>query len=209
VAKILKLDGALAASPASCAVPRRLAGEVYEAAQRARDILSAAEAEAQRIRSEAEADRERMRAEAAEVGRQEGLAQVTQLVARAALERDRLLASAEAELVRLSLSVAEKILRREVARQTPVVEIAASALEEARQRRVVVLRVHPEDASALRACERQLVAILSQAPGLDLREDPGVSRGGVVVQTEGGTIDAQLDTQLQALRSALEEVLPA
>ncbi len=208
MAKILKLDGAVATGRASQPAGRRVAGEVYEAAQRARDVLSVAEAEAQRIRSEAETERDRARAVAAEAGLQEGLAQATRFLARAALERDRLLASAEPELVRLALSIAERILRREVARETPVVEIASGALEEARERRVVLLRVHPEDASALRACQQRLAALLTRAPGIALREDPAVSRGGVVVETEGGTIDAQLDTQLETLRHVLEEATP-
>ncbi len=205
MAKILKLDVALAAGLANHAGPRRLAGEVYEAVQRARDILLAAEAEAGRIREQAEAERDRVRRDAAEAGRQDALARASGLLASAALERDRILAAAETELARLAVAVAEKILQREVARDGTVVEIAARALEEARQRRVVLVRVHPEDAAAVRACERRLAAVVCRAPGVAVREDPRISRGGVIVETEAGVIDAQLDAQLAALRSALEE----
>ncbi len=208
MAKILRFDGTFAAKEPEQLGARRITAEVYEAAEGARDILSAAQAEAQRVRSEAEAERERVRAAAIEAGRQEGLAQMTRLVALAAEERDRFLEASERELLRLSVYVAEKILRREVARDTPVVLIAAGALEEARQRRVVLLRFHPDDANTLRAAERRLAAILRRAPAIGFREDPAVSRGGVVIETEAGTIDAQLETQLEALRSALEEVGP-
>ncbi len=205
MAKILKLDEVVPAGVPNEARPRRVAGEVYQAVRKAQDVLSAAESEAGRIRAEAQAERERVRAEAAEDGRRDAQARAAGLVARAALERDRLLAGAEIELVRLAVAVAEKILQREVARDGAVVEMAARALHEARQRRVVLLRVHPEDAAALRACEPRLAAIVPRAPGLAWREDPGVARGGVVVETDAGAIDAQLPTQLAALLSALKE----
>jgi flagellar biosynthesis/type III secretory pathway protein FliH len=36
-----------------------------------------------------------------------------------------------------------------------------------------------------------------------IREDAEIRRGGCVIQTESGTVDAQLETQLQLLERAL------
>jgi flagellar biosynthesis/type III secretory pathway protein FliH len=208
MARILKSDAALATGPRAGAA-RRLSAEVCEASLGAREILRRAEAEAARIRARAEADRHDALALAAEAGRQEGLARAAALLARAAAERDRLLASAERELVRLAVAVAEKVLARSVAADgEAVVAIAARVLDAARSRRQVSLRVNPEDAAALRRGERQLAGGLPRARSLEIREDPGVSRGGVVVETEGGTIDARLEVQLEALARALEEAAP-
>ncbi len=203
--RILKAEDGLAPPGAAAGGARRVAGEVYEASQRARRILEAAESDARRIREAAEAERERLRAEAAACGRQEGLARASAAIARGALERDRLLAAAEQELVRLAVAIAEKVLRRQVARDD-VVELAACALAEARQRREVTLRIHPEDAEAVRGSQERLLAALSRAHVLEVREDPGVARGGVVVETEAGVIDGQLETQLAAIAAALGEV---
>jgi len=183
-----------------------VAAEVYEASQRARHILEAAESDAQRIREAAEADRERLWAEAAASGHQEGLARASAAIALGALERQRLLASAKKDLLRLAVAVAEKILRREVARDDEVaVEMAARALAEARQRREVTLRIHPADAEAVRRSHERLLSALSRTRVLELREDPAVAPGGALVETEAGIIDARLETQLEAIAAALQE----
>ncbi len=205
--RILKADEPLASAGRSGTGPTRVAAEVYQASQRARRILDAAESDARRLRAAAEADRERLRAEAVASGRQEGLAQASAAIARGALERDRLLASAERELVRLAVAIAEKILGREVARDAGVVlEMAARALAEARQRREVTLRIHPDDAEAIRGSHRRLLSALSRARALEVREDAAVTRGGVLVETEAGVVDGRLETQLAAIGAALRQV---
>ncbi len=205
-ARILKVDEPLGSEEPAGAGPRRVAAKVYQASQRARRILEAAESAARRIREAAEADRERVRAEAAAGGRQEGLAQASAAVARAALERDRLLASAEKELVSLAVAIAAKILWREVARDDEVVVgMAARALAEARQRRQVTLRIHPADAQAVGRGHGRLRAALSRVRVIDVREDPTVARGGALVETEAGVIDARLETQLAAIEAVLQE----
>jgi flagellar biosynthesis/type III secretory pathway protein FliH len=164
----------------------------------------AAEADARRIRESAEAERERVLAGAAAAGREEGLARAAAALTAAAAERDRLLASAEPELVRLALAVAGKVVAGELALAPEVVaRIAAEALAAARDRREVVLRVHPADAGLLRAEEPRLLEALSRARAVAVREDPAVGRGGVVVETEAGTVDARIETRLEALRRAL------
>jgi flagellar biosynthesis/type III secretory pathway protein FliH len=204
--RILKADAARPPGGLAGAGKGRVAAEVYDAAQRARAILSAAEAEAERIRQAAAADGGCIRAKAAEAGREEGLCAASAALVRAAMERDRILASAERDLLRLALAVAGKILRRELARdEEAVVEMASRALAEVRQHREVALRVHPADAEALRRSERRLLGVLSRARAIDIREDPGVGRGGILVETEAGVIDARLESQLEAIRCALEE----
>ncbi len=207
--RILKADEALAPGGPPVDGPRRVAAEVYRASQRARRILEAAESDAGRIRGEAEVERERLRVEAVASGREEGRAQASAAVARGALERDRLLASAEGELVRLAVAIAEKILQREVARdEGAVVEMAARALAQARQRREVTLRIHPDDAGAIRRSHRRLLSALSRARALELREDAAVARGGVLVETEAGVVDGRLETQLAAIGAVLRQVGP-
>lgn len=203
-ARILKNGGGLAPPADAVAVPRRLPAEVYAAARRSRDVLAAAEADARRIRESAEAERERVLASAAEAGRQEGLARAAAALTAVAAERDRILASAEPELVRLALAVAGKVVAGSVALAPEVViRIAAEALEASRNRREVTLRVHPADADRLRAEEPRLLQVLSRARAVAIREDPGVGRGGVVVETEAGAVDARIETRLDALRRAL------
>ena len=185
----------------------RIAAAVHDADRRVREMLGSAELEASRIRAEAEAEREVVRARAVEEGRREGHARAAATLALAAAERQRLLASCQREVVTLVLALARKVLGRELAeRADAIAELAAQALAEARERRDVVLGVNPADAPAIRAAEGALGAVLVRAR-LAVREDPGVPRGSVVVDTEAGLLEAGIDAQLEHLGRALEEAL--
>lgn len=194
---------------AAAAVGRRIDGAVFDAAAQARGLLAAAEADAARIRASAEGERERLRADALAEGRAEGLGRAAAALACAAAERDRRLAALAPEVAALAVDVARRVLGRELAQDpAAVVDLAARALAQARERREVVLRVSPEDAALVRGAEGRLAALLARAPGLVVREDASLERGGVVVETEAGRIDARVEAQLAAMERALAEATP-
>ncbi|HET8540360.1 MAG TPA: FliH/SctL family protein [Anaeromyxobacter sp.] len=186
----------------------RIPAAVHDADRRVREMIASAQARALEIVSEAEAARDRIVAEALEEGRRAGLARAGAAIAAAVAARDRRLAAVERELAAIALDVAAALVGGELAaREDAVVALAARALAEARERRDVTLRVHPDDARAVRSAEGRLGAILARAP-LSVREDPALPRGGVVVETDAGWIDARIETQLADLRRAVEEELP-
>ena len=111
-----------------------------------------------------------------------------------------MLAEIENEVVRTALRVAEDILAKEVAiNEMAVVSIAVQALSTARDSKEVFLRVHPRHAAALRDNKAKLIDALRSARDVQIREDKKVKAGGVLIQTEAGVIDAQLDTQLEEM----------
>lgn len=183
---------------------RRIPAQLWDASLEARRLREAAEAESKALLERARGEADRIREDAAAAGREDGLAQATEIVARAALVRDGLLASAEPQLVELAFEVARRVLGRVAERdRDAVVEVAARALEGVRHRRHVTLRAHPDDAGALREAEPGLRDQLRLERCIALVEDPSVGRGGVVVETEAGTVDARLAAQVGALRRAL------
>jgi flagellar biosynthesis/type III secretory pathway protein FliH len=188
--------------------PARIPAAVHEADLRVRVMVAAAEAQAAALLVDAEARCVGMFARAEAEGHRAGLARAGAAIAAAAAARVRRLAAIEREVAAIALEVAERILGRELAqREDAIVDLAAHALAAARERREVFLRVHPDDAAALRAEEGRLAPLLARAP-LAVREDAGIARGGVVVETDAGWIDARIETQLADLGRAVEEELP-
>jgi type III secretion system HrpE/YscL family protein len=187
-----------AAQPRTPVVP----GDLYDAQRRAREVVEAAERQAEEIRRAAQEDAENARSRGHAQGYEEGLARATEVLARAYAERDALLGDAEREAVELALRAAEKIMGREVERGAAA-EIVTQALTAVRRARRIRVRVSPADLEAVRAREAALVARLAPGAGFELCEDPAVPRGGCIVETEGGSIDARLETQIGALRRAL------
>jgi type III secretion protein L len=178
-----------------------------EARERARALLAEAAETASRLGAEAADERASTLREAARAGREEGLASAAAALARVALAREQRLQALEEEVGVVALEVARLLLGSELAAAPErVLDLARRALRPVRDRREVVLRLNPADVPLVRAGQGELVAHLSRAPGLSLREDAAVARGGVVVETEAGSVDARVEAQLALLERALLEV---
>lgn len=192
----------------------RIPAAVFQAQQGAEATVAAAEAEAAAIVAAAQAEAERLRegsaaalAEARRVGHAEGLqaahGEATEIRARALAAAARVRAQAQREVATVALRVAEKLLASELAtRPEVVVDVAAAALALTRGAGLT-LRAHPEDVAALAAARPRLLAALAEPCDVELRADAAVSRGGCVIETEAGTVDARLEVQLAALERAL------
>jgi len=180
------------------------APDLHQAAQKARQLVAAAEAEAERIRSEA---RMAGHAEGFDAGRAESLAEMAPTVAAVAevlagvceLEAshaDRV----EAEAVELSVRIAEKVVAGVVAVEpSRVLDVVRGALRTMVERERVTVLVHPDD-----------VALLREAmPDLDVHEERRVTRGGALLRTAYGEIDATLETKLSRAHEAVVAELSA
>ena len=168
-----------------------------------REVVEAKQG-AQAIIEEALREKERILAEAREQGRQEGLAQATEIVLRAKMQAGELLGNYERDVIALGLRVAEKIIGRSLEKDPDLmVELCASAIDNLRSARAMVLRVNPKAAAVLRAKKPTLMELIGRAVDLSIREDPEVAPVGCIVQTEFGTVDAQLPTQLEMLQNIL------
>jgi type III secretion protein L len=177
---------------------------VYDAHEEARRLVAAARAEAAALRAAAEEERQAARRAGQAQGRDEGRAEVAGLLVAARAAAARLQTEAAAELRTLAVRIAEKVLGRTLAAAPELcADVAAEALRAARHQRRVLLRAHPDDLAALEAARPRLRQLLDHAPDLDLRGDPTIDRGGCVVETEVGVIDARLATQLAAIERAL------
>ncbi len=108
------------------------------------------------------------------------------------------------EIVRTALDIAALVLRREQD-QFPdrFVQFVQTAIGYVREAAHITLRVNPADAKVLRSHKDRLLSDLERAKDLEIREDKQVERGGVVIHTESGIIDAQLTTKLQEIANAL------
>jgi flagellar assembly protein FliH len=106
---------------------------------------------------------------------------------------------AEREVVRLALAIAERVVRREIdIDQELLVVMARVAVDRLGEHAVATIHLHPADSEA--ALRRRD----SAAPGaLDIVADVNVPRGGCLVRSAFGTIDAGIDSQMRELSRAL------
>jgi flagellar biosynthesis/type III secretory pathway protein FliH len=182
--------------------------EVLDGLQKARKMIERARAEAARIRknargvlAEAQVEREEERRRGFEEGRQEGLAELTEKIVGAGEAHEKVLREAEPEIVRMVMEIAEKVIGREL-KKGAVVDVVKKAVAQAVGQKIAV-RVHPSDASVLKEKEAELMEVLDQTQSIVVKEDETVPPGGCLVESELGTVDARLETQLKGIRKAL------
>ena len=169
-------------------------------------LIEDAERNAAALVDEARQQVQAMIEAASEDGVREGANQAQHMREEIAGLHVRMLKEVEGEVVRAVMRVAADLLVAELQqREDAVVDVAATALQAAKTARDINLRACPRDAPILRKHKARLVSVLTRAKDLEIREDRRVKPGGVLIETESGVVDAQLETQLEELARALEK----
>ncbi len=117
---------------------------------------------------------------------------------RATLRRE-----AEADLIELSIAIARRVLRREIAVDPDALRgLVSGALEKLQSQEVRRVRVHPSHAALLSACLRE-----SSGAAVEVIPDAAREPGAVVFETERGNLDASVDAQLREIERGLADRL--
>ena len=113
-------------------------------------------------------------------------------------------ASLEHDAYQFSLAVAERIVKREIARDD---EVVVRQVREAIRRIVGVetirLRIHPDDEALVRSHRAELLASADSIRDVAIEPDDSLERGGCVIESSSGNVDARIATQLRQIDTAL------
>jgi flagellar biosynthesis/type III secretory pathway protein FliH len=167
----------------------------------ARAVIEAARAEAETLRAQAV---EEGRAEGLRLGRDEvaielapAAAALEQAVGEARALRTEAAEAAEAHAVQLALAIAEKVVAAalEIAPER-VVDVVRGALRGLLDGERIIVCVHPDDVELVRAA-----GLGSPEAHLEVHGERRVGRGGALVRTSVGEVDAQIEHKLDAVRA--------
>ncbi len=189
-------------------LPPVVGREVLDSLEQAKKIIGAARSEAATIRrqshetlAKAEKEREEERRMGRDEGYEEGLGELSEKILEAGVAKEKVMKEAEPEIVRMVMEIAEKVIGREMERGG-IVPLVKKAIGQAVGRKIQI-RVHPHDYETLKGHEADLVSALDQTQSITLKEDEEIPAGGCVLESELGTVDAKLETQLKAIRKVL------
>jgi flagellar assembly protein FliH len=155
------------------------------------------------VQAQARTDGHAEGAAAADAEMSDMMATMRNLVDMARVERHKLMESAEPELVRLAVGIAERVLHQQIALDRGVVvEMAKVAIARLVDKESVTVRVNPGDLERMREHRDELLDS-GELKNFRIIEDQRVDRGGVVVETDGGTIDARVSTQVNEAKRVL------
>lgn len=189
-----------------------LAPNLREAALQARQLVAAAEAEAERVRDNARAVG---LAEGLAIGKEEAVAQFRPSIGAAleALSAVRALEAGTTErverhAVELALQVAERVVAGTIAvAPERLLDAVRGALRTLVERERVTLLVNPEDLDLMRTAVADVAGSLGGIEHIDVQEERRVGRGGAIVRTSLGEVDASVEAKLERVRSVVEQEL--
>ncbi|MBQ5632755.1 MAG: flagellar assembly protein FliH [Treponema sp.] len=195
-----------------------------DAEQAASKIIEDAKLEAERIIQEANVEKENIKAtahqdgykEGHEQGFMEGQNEVNRLVERVhkivesvMVRREEILCETEQQIVELVLLMTRKVVKIISENQkTVVLSNVLAALKKIRTRGNITLRVNTEDLKLTTAHVDEFIKRIENVNGISVIEDSSVDRGGCIVETDFGAIDARISSQLAELESKIMEISP-
>lgn len=187
-----------------------LPGRVARAEAEADRVLGEAQTQAREIIAQARRDAAAILAAIRTQATAAAVEETLEVQASLAAARDRMLAEARGEVLSIGIAAAEKIIGKTVEGAPELMEaIVQPLLLRLRRARRLELRLHPDDARTL---EPRLQALANESGvGCPMRieSDPGMQRGGCVLRSDIGTLDARIETRLERVARALEPLFRA
>jgi len=123
-------------------------------------------------------------------------------------ERLKLLRDAETAVFELTLSIARRIIHREVQINPEIIRrVVAESLRLVEERQSIQLRVSPSDWKHVKSYEQELIGTSHGIKALEIREDERIEPGGCVIESESGIVDARIQTQLDEIAGLLSDTL--
>ena len=175
---------------------------------------AAARNEAERLLATARAEGY---ADGVTAGRADAMAQaapavqaLAEALVQAQAERDAVAEEMEGAAVELALQIAGKALTTALEVEPErVVDVVRGALRCLVERERVAILVHPDDLEIVRESVDGLVRQLGGMDHVDVQEERRVQRGGAIVRSSSGEIDARIATKMDRARELLQAELGA
>lgn len=122
-------------------------------------------------------------------------------------QKQQIIFESEPFLIELSTTIAEKVIRRELTHSPEwVIQMTKSILSRKREKGLITLCVSPKHYAYLQDARHELLLSVDSQAELQILPDSTVHDHGCVVRTEFGSIDARVDTQLQEIKNALQQL---
>jgi flagellar assembly protein FliH len=110
---------------------------------------------------------------------------------------------AEAAIIELALEAARKLVAGQPITAELVEAVVREGLRQVEDTAEIIIQLHPEDLALLRQHNAPVLNGLPETGPLRFMGSAEVTRGGCIVQTRFGMVDARRETKMEQLRQAL------
>lgn len=120
------------------------------------------------------------------------------------LIRQDIVAKTEEQVVKLALAIAEKILNQEVAtRREVIIGVIKGVLKNISETEGMKIRLNPQDFRYIMEVKKDFLQSFDGVHNVIFEEDASIKRGGAIVETMFGEVDARLESQLKEIRTVM------
>ncbi|MFY9227590.1 MAG: FliH/SctL family protein [Blastocatellia bacterium] len=106
----------------------------------------------------------------------------------------------EEDLLKLSIEIAKKVVHREITTDREVIiSLVQVALARLHNRTVAYIRLNPMDYQYLVSNSERIAT----GKTIELSSDPTITRGGCIIETEFGNVDARIEQQFVEIERSL------
>jgi len=186
---------------------------VEEAKEKAEELEAEIQAKVDKVEKEAFG---KGHAEGREEGFQEGRQEVERLVdtlqkiiSAAIDKRNEIIQESETQVINLVLLISKKVIKVISENQRNVViNNVVQALRKLKSRGDVVIRVNLADVELTSEHINDFMKMVENVKSVTVLEDSSVDRGGCIIETDFGQIDARISSQLHEIEEKITELAP-
>ncbi len=113
----------------------------------------------------------------------------------------------EGLVVRLSFEIAQKIVRREIKKESPIENVLKESLKKILGANSVIIKIHPEDFKLINDDYSKNLFFDESFSKIKFEQDDRIEQGGCAVETEIGNVDARITSQINELKKYFESNL--
>jgi flagellar assembly protein FliH len=118
--------------------------------------------------------------------------------------RKEIIEKSEEQIVKLAVAIAEKILNQEITtRKEIILDVLKGALKNVSETEGMKIRLNPLDFRYMMEVKKDFLQSFDGVRNIVFEEDSSIRKGGAVIETMFGEVDARLENQLKEIKIAL------
>ena len=115
-----------------------------------------------------------------------------------------ILVKGEEQIIKLAIAIAEKILHTEVTtRKDAILEVLKTAIRSVADTDGMKIRLNPQDFRYMMEVKKDFLQSFDSLRNVMFEEDSSIKRGGAVVESALGEVDARLESQIREIKASM------
>lgn len=120
------------------------------------------------------------------------------------VKKEAMLNEMKGKIVEIAIATAKKIIKKEIEEDSEtVVRVVKEALKQIKQAQKITIKVNPQDWMKLKEVQPELLSSSLGEASVYIEKDEAIARGGSLLETDKGIIDARIEQQIEEVNKAL------